>query len=456
MSIFHAPPVADEPKDSQDEEKWHCNCVIQEAQERDDIGQDVEGRDSISEGAKERGESSPREAGLDQRRASRAHIVSDRSMIQGVSDSPEGPIRWSLHPPEAWSRLNSMTGKQDASLKGKLRMVQGSMSPGVAVWCPTLWGQTRAAPLATRVSRTEPIYHFSGPTWTSRLALWLDQIGADTRAVCRAALLTVRFDPWTAPSLDDVLVQLETPWLPSLLETGRLVMHLQPILWLENLTIVAFEALARSVGQGRLRSGGELVRAAQAHQMMDQFQHKAFHAALEQCLSQIQPGESLFLNIQPELLADPDAFEHRVIKPLLKLNADPTQVVFEMVETSQLPPLRDLMVTVDRLRAYGSLIAIDDLGSGCASFTCIQEIEPDVVKLDRSLLQLEEACPCGLLTSLTSAAHSVGALVVAEGIETEDQLELVQKAGVDMAQGWHIGRPAEGAIRTFGAGRFLG
>jgi len=189
---------------------------------------------------------------------------------------------------------------------------------------------------------------------------------------------------------------------------------------------------------------------------MGQFQQKAFQAALEQCLPQIQPDESLFLNIQPELLADPDAFEHRVIKPLLKLNADPTQIVFEMVETSQLPPLRELMITVDRLRAYGSMIAIDDLGSGCASFTCIQEIEPDVVKLDRSLLQLEEAGPCGIINSLTSAAHSVGALVVAEGIETEDHLDLVQKAGVDMAQGWHIGRPAEGATRNFGARRFLG
>lgn len=335
-------------------------------------------------------------------------------------------------------------------------MVHGSFSPGVAVWCPTLWGQTRAAPLAIKVSKTEPIYHFSGPTWTSRLALWLDQIGADTRGLCRAALLSGKFDPWTAATLEDVLVQLETPWLPGLLQNGRLVMHLQPILWLENLTVVAFEALARSEGQGRLRSGGELVRAATAHQMTEPFQHRAFHAALEQCLPQIEAGESLFLNIQPELLADPDAFEHRVIKPLLKLKADPTQIVFELVETSELPPLRDLMVTVDRLRAYGSLLAIDDLGAGCASFTCIQEIEPDIVKLDRSLLQLEEAGPCGIISSLTSAAHGVGALVVAEGIETESQLNLVQQAGVDMAQGWHIGRPAERAIRTFGARHFLG
>lgn len=335
-------------------------------------------------------------------------------------------------------------------------MAKGGFSSGVAVWCPTLWGQTRAAGLAVRASKTEPIYHFSGPTWTSRLALWLDQAGAETRALCRACLLEHKFDPWTAPTLEDVMIQLETAWLPALLGSGKLVMHMQPLLWLENLTVVAFEALARAEDQGKLRSGGEVVRAASAHRRMVEFQQKAFMAALDQCLPQLQQGESLFLNIQPDLLADPDAFEHQVIKPLLKINADPTQIVFELVETSELPPLRDLMVTVGRLRAYGSLLAIDDLGAGCASFTCIQEIEPDIVKLDKSLIMLEEAGPCGLINSLTAAAHSVGALVVAEGIETEDQLGMVQQAGVDMAQGWFIGRPAEKAARNFGTRPFLG
>lgn len=98
LGCLHAPPVADEPKNRQDEEERHGHRIIQKAQEGDDIWQEIQGRDSISNGAKERGEGSPREAGLDQRRASIAHIVSDRSRSLGVSKSPSGPNQRTLHP----------------------------------------------------------------------------------------------------------------------------------------------------------------------------------------------------------------------------------------------------------------------------------------------------------------------------------------------------------------------
>ncbi|MCG9895195.1 MAG: EAL domain-containing protein [Fimbriimonadaceae bacterium] len=331
------------------------------------------------------------------------------------------------------------------------------ISGGVAVWCPTLWGVSRARGLADRVAAPPAPLTFSGDCWFSRLCLWLEELDAESRSQTRGALIEdlPQLDPMNTVSLETLMIRLETPWIRDALSPAAMQSHLQPIVYLPTGRIVAFEALARSMVDGVMRSGFELVRASQTHGLEPWFEQAAAQAALQQGLPQILPGESLFLNVTPTTLADADRFEHRFLRPMKKAGVDLTQIVFEMIETSELPPLSQLMATVGRLRAYGASLAVDDLGAGCNAYTCILDIEPDVVKLDRSLLQLEEASECGLIQSLTACAHSVGAMVVAEGIECEEHLQIAVSAEVDMGQGWHIGRPAAKADRTYGDRPFL-
>jgi len=88
-------------------------------------------------------------------------------------------------------------------------------------------------------------------------------------------------------------------------------------------------------------------------------------------------------------------------------------------------------------------VALDDLGSGWSSLTVLARLQPDVVKLDRALVQdLDPAASRAVIGAVVDITHSYGGLVLAEGIETEREADQVVRLGVDLAQGWFYGRPA--------------
>jgi EAL domain-containing protein (putative c-di-GMP-specific phosphodiesterase class I) len=329
---------------------------------------------------------------------------------------------------------------------------------GVALWCPTLLGISRARGLGERDGRHGELVVFSGLGWLSRLMLWHDEVDEDTRDATRGLELSDPrgLSPWHSLPLSTLITRLETPWLDEALSSACLELHLQPLLWLEKLAIVGFEALARSRAAGRTIGGGELVRAAAAHEKLIEMERKCLEVAIGQSFPKLRENESLFVNMLPSSFGDADAFEQLHLRPLARKNIDFSKLVFEIIEIENLPPLREVAATVERIRAYGAMVAVDDLGTGSAAITHILDLEPDVVKLDRSLVQVDEVSACGIIQSLTACAHSVGALVVVEGIETSTQFEMARDAGADMGQGWYIGRPALEPPREFGERPFLG
>jgi EAL domain-containing protein (putative c-di-GMP-specific phosphodiesterase class I) len=127
----------------------------------------------------------------------------------------------------------------------------------------------------------------------------------------------------------------------------------------------------------------------------------------------------------------------------------PSDLVFEVVETEQFPELPRLHAILEAYRAKGARVALDDLGAGHAALAYIQELQPDIIKLDRALLPRDGADRNGpLIDALAQYAHAHGITVLAEGIETEEQLRLVQAIGIDMGQGWLFGRPSQIAQRS--------
>ena len=89
-------------------------------------------------------------------------------------------------------------------------------------------------------------------------------------------------------------------------------------------------------------------------------------------------------------------------------------------------------------------IAVDDAGSGYSSLAHILKLAPDFIKLDRELVSGIDLDPVrrALAASLVTFAADTGAEIVAEGVETEDELEVLRRLGVRYAQGYHLGRPA--------------
>lgn len=150
----------------------------------------------------------------------------------------------------------------------------------------------------------------------------------------------------------------------------------------------------------------------------------------------------LFLNLHPRHLLSTrrhgEVFSHIADAA----GVPPQRIVMEILEhkTSDEAQLAD---AVKALKARGFLIALDDFGQEGHSvhYDRLTALKPNIVKFDRSLIAGASEARRYLLGRLVSAVHALGATVVAEGVETEDEAQIARDAGVDMLQGYLIGRP---------------
>lgn len=142
------------------------------------------------------------------------------------------------------------------------------------------------------------------------------------------------------------------------------------------------------------------------------------------------------MNVSPQTLVAPGCGELLSRLPL-------DRVVLELSEHEQVQDYDALRAVLAPLRAAGMRLSIDDVGAGYSSLRHIVSTEPDVIKMDRSIVSGIHADPLltTLAQSLVAFAHSFDVCVVAEGIETEAEHAVLMELGVDGGQGWLFGRP---------------
>lgn len=130
------------------------------------------------------------------------------------------------------------------------------------------------------------------------------------------------------------------------------------------------------------------------------------------------------------------------------------RLVVEITETSAIPNMSEAVRFVDRLRSLGCRIAIDDFGTGYASIRNVMALSPDFVKIDRFFLHYASygEAQQGIFEHLAGLAWSLGATVIAEGVETAEQAALAAKAGCRWQQGFFWGRPSLSRPRSCEAG----
>ena len=149
-----------------------------------------------------------------------------------------------------------------------------------------------------------------------------------------------------------------------------------------------------------------------------------------------------FVNVHPLELSD-DA----LLLPDAPLSRHARSVVLEITERQSIAGVPDLQARIKALRELGYRLAIDDLGAGYAGLNTFAVLEPDVVKLDMALVRGcdHEPVKQQLIRSMTTLCKELGALVVAEGIETPAERDTVVSLGCDLLQGYLLGRPGEAA-----------
>lgn len=219
------------------------------------------------------------------------------------------------------------------------------------------------------------------------------------------------------------------------LDRGHPIAVFQPIVCLEDGGVVGVEALAR-FDSALTESPLAWFQDAEAVDMRVELELAAMRAAA-QAAHQLDEGVWLSLNVSPRTALGAD----RLLEVLSPVASD--RLVVEITEQAPVEDYDELNEALGQLRATGVRIAVDDAGAGYSSLRHILRLEPDLIKLDKSLVRgiHHDRARRALATALISFATEIGAMMVAEGIETAEELEALRDLGVTFGQGYHLSRP---------------
>ncbi|MDR3599858.1 MAG: EAL domain-containing protein [Desulfosporosinus sp.] len=154
--------------------------------------------------------------------------------------------------------------------------------------------------------------------------------------------------------------------------------------------------------------------------------------------------EMLFLNINPQVLIDAKFASGHTRKLLSEKGLSPEDVVLEITERSAIEDFSTFRNALDHYRNQGYLIALDDVGAGYSSLQSVAELHPDFLKIDRSLIQGVNADPIkwALLETFVTFSKRIGCRIIAEGVETAEEMRTVVQLEVDYVQGFFVAMPA--------------
>jgi EAL domain-containing protein (putative c-di-GMP-specific phosphodiesterase class I)/CheY-like chemotaxis protein len=217
---------------------------------------------------------------------------------------------------------------------------------------------------------------------------------------------------------------------------STLWMAYQPIVRVSDRTTFGYEALLRSEEKA-LPNPGAILDAAERLGRLDDLGRRIRAAACVP-VAQAPPDCVFFINLHARDLMDDSLLSARS-----PLSAIATRVVLEITERASLDEVKDARAKVADLRSMGFRIAIDDLGAGYAGLTSFATLEPEFVKLDMSLVRDIDTnhTKATLVRSLASACRDLGMQVVAEGVETPAERDLLASLGCDFLQGYLLAKP---------------
>jgi EAL domain-containing protein (putative c-di-GMP-specific phosphodiesterase class I) len=228
--------------------------------------------------------------------------------------------------------------------------------------------------------------------------------------------------------------------LRQMLAEGLVRSVYQPIVDLDNAEVVGYEALARGPVGSPLERPDRLFATAHACGLVHELEWACRSAALRGALD-AGLRKTLFVNVEPSLL---DAAVPAHVTALLERASLELDVVLELTERALTDRPAEMLARVEALRGPGLSIALDDVGADRRSLALMPFIDPEVIKLDLRLVQ-DNPSPAiaAIVHAVNAQAERSGAVLLAEGIETTEQLEVARALGARYGQGWLFGHPGE-------------
>ena len=233
--------------------------------------------------------------------------------------------------------------------------------------------------------------------------------------------------------------------LEQALRDGAFVVHYQPQVDIQSNSIVGAEALVRWNDESHLRLPGEFIPLAEETGLIVELGEAVLRAACAQARQWYDSGLADFrvaVNVSPQQLQHDD-FPGTVAEILETTNLPARNLEIEVTETSLMQDPEAGIRTLHALRKMGVKIAIDDFGTGYSSLGYLKRLPIDSVKLDATFVKDATRHPddAALVMAIITLAHNLRKKVIAEGIESEDQLAFLRLLRCDEGQGYFLGRP---------------
>lgn len=239
--------------------------------------------------------------------------------------------------------------------------------------------------------------------------------------------------------------------IAEVIKEKRIITIYQPIVSVLKRSIIGTEALCRGTvpdSYGAWIPPYPLFKAAHQQNKLVEFDRLCRGSALEtyrenyglSCLPPCQP--LLFLNMDTSIIDQGVVGSGYLIDSVRRLGLNPKHIVIEILE-SKVKDTQALKLFVDTYKEHGFLIALDDVGAGHSNLDRIPIIKPDIIKIDRSLINNidNEFYKQEVFRSLSNLAKKLGSLVVAEGVESIQEAITVMELGADFLQGYYFMQP---------------
>jgi diguanylate cyclase (GGDEF)-like protein/PAS domain S-box-containing protein len=239
---------------------------------------------------------------------------------------------------------------------------------------------------------------------------------------------------------------VEAELIRSALEEERLLLYCQPILDLSRNEVNQYELLLRlrADGHDQPLSPNSFLYVAERFGLIQQFDGWVARRGIALIAEHARAGRRLVLhvNLSGKSIGDPRVAA-LIEEAIDGAGIDPACLVFELTETAAIANIQEAKAFAHRLRARGCKLALDDFGAGFGSFYYLKTLPFDYFKIDGDFIRDIVASPMDQLVvrAIVGIAQGMGKKTIAEFVSDDETARLLEKSGVDFAQGYHIGRP---------------
>lgn len=236
---------------------------------------------------------------------------------------------------------------------------------------------------------------------------------------------------------------LESYEINRIIEEKDIQTYYQPIVKLDRGDIIGYEALSRGPDSSVLRSPIDLLAAAEKNDMVWELELLFRSLAIERAYG-LADNQFLFLNVDPNIIRDPK-FEKGLTREYLdKFGISPDKIIFEITERTAIEDYDTFREILNIYIDQGYKIAIDDAGAGYSGMNTIVETKPHFVKIDMNIVRdiHEDTFKQAIVKSFVQLGNNTNIKIIAEGIETKEELRTLLRLGVYAGQGYYFQRPA--------------